>query len=177
MRKTLSIHDICYIGISTAIIVAGAQVRIPLPLMPMSLQTLTIQLAGIVLGAKHGAWAVLIYLLLGAAGIPVFAGPYAGVERLVGPSGGFLLTFPFMAFAAGLGAAKGGYTRLFLGLAIGAAVNFICGWLWFSFHTGNPLGAAFLVTVLPFLPLTALEFVFLMAIGYRIHRGITQSKI
>ena len=75
MQKTnFKTLDLCMIGVVTAVIVIMAQISIPMPLgVPMTMQTFAITLAGIILGSKKGAVASLIYVLLGAVGVPVFA--------------------------------------------------------------------------------------------------------
>ena len=105
MQKTnFKTLDLCMIGVVTAVIVIMAQISIPMPLgVPMTMQTFAITLAGIILGSKKGAVASLIYVLLGAVGVPVFANFSGGYQLLVGPTGGFIISFPIMAFIIGLG--------------------------------------------------------------------------
>ena len=81
MQKTnFKTLDLCMIGVVTAVIVIMAQISIPMPLgVPMTMQTFAITLAGIILGSKKGAVASLIYVLLGAVGVPVFAN-FSGVS-------------------------------------------------------------------------------------------------
>ena len=104
MQKTnFKTLDLCMIGVVTAVIVIMAQISIPMPLgVPMTMQTFAITLAGIILGSKKGAVASLIYVLLGAVGVPVFANFSGGYQLLVGPTGGFIISFPIMAFIIGL---------------------------------------------------------------------------
>lgn len=100
----IKIQDLCYIALFAAMIAVLAQISIPLPAgVPLTLQTLAVPLAGLVLGRKRGTLATLVYLLLGAAGVPVFAGMKGGIHILFGMTGGFLVSFPLMAYAAGLG--------------------------------------------------------------------------
>ena len=83
---------------------AAAQVGIPIPgtPVPVTLQPMIVVLAGLMLGPALGASSMALYLALGAAGLPVFAPVGApGVARLLGPTGGYLIAFPFAAFAAG----------------------------------------------------------------------------
>ena len=74
-NSKFSIQDICSIAIMTAITAVMAQISIPMPLgVPMTMQTFAITLAGIVLGSKKGGMSILVYVLLGAIGVQVFAG-------------------------------------------------------------------------------------------------------
>ena len=79
----------------------GSKFEIPTEPIPFTLQTLFVLLSGAFLGKKDGFIAQSIYLMLGAMGLPVFAGPIAGIAKLFGPTGGYLLSFPFAAFITG----------------------------------------------------------------------------
>lgn len=99
-----SVRDICYAGLFAAVIAVMAQISIPMPLgVPMTMQTFAITLAAVVLGSKLSAIATLVYLLLGAVGVPVLANFSGGIDKFVGPTGGFLISFPIMAYIIGLG--------------------------------------------------------------------------
>jgi len=90
-----------------AVLVAGAaQVSIPLPgtPVPMTLQPMAVLLVGGLLGARLGALSMILYLAMGAAGLPVFTPtvPLLGFARLIGPTGGYLLAYPVAAYAVGV---------------------------------------------------------------------------
>ncbi len=89
-----------------AVMAVAAQIAIPLPFspIPFTLQVLGVVLAGFLLGPRYGATAMVVYLLVGAVGVPVFANFRGGFDELVGPSGGYLLSYPFAALLAGLAA-------------------------------------------------------------------------
>src|SRR5919112_1931466 len=96
----------------TALTAAAAQVSIPLPFtpVPFTLQPMIVLLGGAALGSRLGMSAQVLYLLAGAAGLPVFAASPVlpqGVLRLLGPTGGFLLSYPFAAFVTGALAERG----------------------------------------------------------------------
>ena len=124
-RTSFSAKDLCQIGIFTALIVVCSQLSIPMPAgVPMTLQTLIIPIAGIVLGAKRGTIAACLYVLLGAVGLPVFAGFTGGLGILFGMTGGFILSFPLMALFAGLGSRRNKKMPTMAGLVTGAVVNY-----------------------------------------------------
>ena len=134
---------------------AGARVSVPLPftMVPGTLQTLAVLLAGGLLGARAGAASQAAYLLMGVAGLPVFALPGTGPAYFLGPTGGYLAGFVAAAYASGWLA-----TRL-RGLGVpGAAISFLagsavlhaCGFAWLSVVLGDP-AAAWRAGVLPFL--------------------------
>ena len=152
-KKILSTRNICFIGVFTAMIIVVSQLP-PIPLaggVPITLQTFIIPLSGAVLGAKLGALAALTYVLLGVVGLPVFAGFAGGLQIIAGPTGGFILSFPLMAFVAGLGAYNNRSVWMALALAAGSVINLSWGMLQFAFVTGSSLQTAFFVAVFPFI--------------------------
>ncbi|MDX6770086.1 MAG: biotin transporter BioY [Elusimicrobiota bacterium] len=102
-------RDLLAVGAASLFIAACARVAIPLPFTPVPLSggTLGVLYAGALLGARRGAAAVLLYLLEGAVGLPVFAGGAAGFVHFAGPTGGYLVGFPVGAFVTGLLAERG----------------------------------------------------------------------
>jgi biotin transport system substrate-specific component len=134
----------------------GAYVAIWIPNVtpvPITLQPLFVILAGAVLGPRAGAVAMVSYVLLGAAGAPVFAGGRAGYPWLFGPTGGYLLSYPAAAFVVGLlaGRAAGGL-RLLGALTVGMALIYLGGLSQLWLLTRQDLGTVFMQSVVPFLP-------------------------
>lgn len=170
-RQKLTTVDLCQVGVFTAAIAILSQLSIPMPYgVPMTLQTFVIPFAGVVLGARKGAITAAVYVLLGAVGLPVYAGFAGGFDKVIGPTGGFLLTFPLLAFSAGRGAERGGKPALALGLLIGIAINYGAGMLQFSLVTHSTLQAAFIACALPFLPLEAIKAVLVAVLGGKCRR-------
>ena len=178
-KMKLSVRDLCLISIFTAIIAVMSQLSIPMPYgVPMTMQTFAIPLAGIVLGAKKGTISTIVYILLGAIGAPVFSAFSGGIGIVFGLTGGFILSFPFMAFAAGIGCGKdNNIVWLSSGLVAGAAINFICGMFWFSIAAPSDLNTAFAACVLPFIPTTILKIATLVALGGQLKKALVKSKV
>ncbi|MGA2622801.1 MAG: biotin transporter BioY [Bacteroidota bacterium] len=88
-------------GTFAALTAIGAQIQIPHQPVPYTLQTFFVLLGGALLGKRNGAISQIVYLGLGAIGVPVFSGWGCGFLRLVGPTGGYLLAFPVAAYAVG----------------------------------------------------------------------------
>ncbi len=101
--------DALSVVVASLFVAVCAQVEIKLPFTPVPISggTLGVLYAGALLGSRRGAAAVLLYLLEGAAGLPVFSGGAAGVLQFLGPTGGYLIGFPVGAFAVGLLAERG----------------------------------------------------------------------
>lgn len=131
----------------------GAQVAVPLPgtPVPITLQTLFVVLSGVVLGPRLGALSAMTYLLVGAAGAPVFSNGGAGVPWLLGPTGGYLLAAPAAAAIAGwVAGAHGSALRTLAGLALGVVAMYAGGVSWLFALTGRPLGELLALGVVPF---------------------------
>ena len=146
---------------ATVLTIAAAQVSIPLPFtpVPFTLQPMVVLLAGAALGPRLGMTSQVLYLGLGLAGLPVFAASPVlpqGAARLLGPTGGYLMSYPFAAFAAGYLAERGfdrRYLTSVLAMAAGLSIVFACGVAWLAFgvpHVG--LFAAVRTGLVPFVP-------------------------
>src|SRR6266478_3192655 len=112
MEQTAIGYRLPAIGVRIGAVVLGAvlvalaaQVSIPLPgtPVPMTLQPMAVLLVGGLLGARFGALSMILYLAMGAAGLPVFTPtvPLFGIARLLGPTGGYLLAYPVAAWVTG----------------------------------------------------------------------------
>ena len=146
---------------ATVATIAAAQVSIPLPVtpVPFTLQPMVVLLAGAALGSRLGLASQVCYLALGVAGLPVFAASPVlpqGILRLLGPTGGYLMSYPLAAFVAGTLAERGfdrRYSTSVLAMAAGLAIVFVFGIGWLAFgtpHVGFP--AAVASGLVPFLP-------------------------
>lgn len=176
--KKLSTRELCYIGIFVAIIALCAQVTIPQPGgVPFSLQAWGVALAGLVLGSKNGAIAVAVYILLGAIGAPVFTGFGGGFGRILGATGGFILSFPLLAFFAGRGFSSNRMFRIKIWLAIGVTVNYVCGMLYFSLVTSLSLPVSFGYSVAPFILPGIVKILALPWIAKSIKTAMQKAKI
>ena len=145
----------------TLLTIVAAQVSIPLPFtpVPFTLQPMVVLLAGAALGPRLGMTSQIAYLALGIAGMPVFAASPVlpqGIARLLGPTGGYLMSYPLAAFVTGHLAERGldrRYLTSVLAMGAGLAIVFSCGVLWLAFgvpHAG--LSAAVASGLVPFLP-------------------------
>ena len=102
-KKINNVKGMVFAALFAALLAVVARIMIPLGFtpVPITLQTTIVLLAGVMLGANYGALSMLIYLIVGALGIPVFAGGSGGYQALIGPTGGYLLSYPVAAFVIG----------------------------------------------------------------------------
>jgi biotin transport system substrate-specific component len=145
----------CGVLLGALLVAAAAQVAIPLPgtPVPMTLQPMAVLLVGGLLGAPLGALSMILYLAMGAAGLPVFTPtvPLLGIARLFGPTGGYLLAYPVAAWAVGAVAADGrNVWRVACGVFAGLVLIHLGGLAQLAILTGNISAAARFGTV-PFL--------------------------
>ena len=141
------------IVLAAGVLALASQFALPLPgtPVPLTLQPLVVVLAGLLLGPLDAARAMVLYLLAGAVGLPVFA-PMGvpGIARLLGPTGGYLLAYPLAAAVSGwLGARKASFARRALAAEAGILVLYVGGLAQLSVISGS-LRTAALLGVLPF---------------------------
>jgi len=149
-----AIHRLVWISLIAALTAAGAMIAIPIGPVPISLQTFFVILAGLVLGPRAAAYAMLLYIGAGCLGLPVFAGGKAGLAVIFGPTGGYLLGFVPGAMISGLGTARTGKSFLWgvLCCAAGTAVFLLAGALHLALTLHISFAKAFSIGVLPFIP-------------------------
>ncbi len=141
------------ISVMAALLCIAAPWSIPVGPIPISLATLVVYFAGIVIGRVDGLIAVSVYLLLGAVGIPVFSGFEGGIQKLIGVTGGYLFGYLFCAYMTGLFADK--FRKAWLtiaGMVVGTVLLYAVGTGWFMIQTGRTLVEALALCVVPFLP-------------------------
>jgi biotin transport system substrate-specific component len=168
-------------GLSIALLAVLAQIAIPLPGgVPLTLTTLGVVLVGMVFGAKRGVFIAVMYLLIGAVGIPVFSSLQGGVGAFLSFTGGFLYSFPLLALLAGLGyewSERFGKTWiLWLGLLLGTAVNYLFGLSHFMLVTGMSIAEAVPLVVAPFILGDLAKLAVGVFLSRQIRRVVTTSS-
>jgi biotin transport system substrate-specific component len=154
-------------GLFAALTAVCAVIALPLPFtpVPVTLGPLAVFMAGGILGAKFGALSQVVYILLGAAGLPVFVGFRAGVGVLAGPTGGYIVGYIAAACIVGLlcGRLKGTGVRATIVLAAsmiaGLCACYALGTVWFVYLTNTPFWASLGLCVFPFIPGDALKII------------------
>lgn len=159
LSTPLKVAATLFVMVATA---AAAQISVPLPFtpVPFTFQPMVVLLGGAVLGPELGMLSQVCYLAAGVAGLPVFAASPElpqGLGRLLGPTGGYLMAYPFAAFAAGFLARRGfdrRYLTSVLAMAIGLTIVFAGGVTWLTLFApgadARSLQAALAVGFYPF---------------------------
>lgn len=158
----------------------SAYIIIPLPfsLSPIALQTLIVNLTGYVLNAKQAFMTMLVYLLVGLAGVPVFTGGSAGPGKLFGPTGGYIIGFLFTAvFLAYFRGEKYSFKRYaLLGCVIGIPLIYVFGVVQLKLITGMGWDKAIMTGALPFIPLDIVKCLAATVIAYPINRIFANNR-
>lgn len=142
-----------YASLLAAMTAVGAYIHVPIGPVPIVLQNLFVLLAGLLLGSRWAVISMGIYLLVGAVGIPVFAGGKGGIAHFVGPTGGYLFGFVLAAFVTGW-ISEHSRGRLFpevLAVVAGSLCIYLLGVPWLRAATGMPWMKTLLVGMFPFL--------------------------
>jgi biotin transport system substrate-specific component len=155
------------VGVLAAVLCILGPFAVPIGPVPISLATFGVILSAYVLGPKFGALSVGVYIILGALGLPVFAGASGGIGKIIGATGGYLVAYLALAFFTGL------FVKKFpdkiplhvVGALIGTMVLYALGTAWFIFLTKYTLGKALAVCVLPFLPGDAIKVAAAVSMG------------
>lgn len=152
----MNTHKLTLIGLFTALLCILGPIAIILPFspVPISLGTLGVLLACLLLGTKNGLLCTILYLILGFVGLPVFTGFTGGAAKLLGPTGGYLLGYLLLAFVGG---SVAGHLRKNLllqafGLFLGMCCCYLLGTLWLTLQSKMTISTALWTGVIPYIP-------------------------
>jgi biotin transport system substrate-specific component len=149
-----------FASLFAALTAAGAFIQVPVPFspVPVTLQVFFVLLAGSMLKSKWGGLSMIVYTLLGIAGLPVFAGGSSGMGVLLGPTGGYVFGFILAAYTIGKlsekveNADKSSFLINVLNMSAGVLVIYACGFIQLMFVAEVGPGTALALGVIPFLP-------------------------
>ena len=177
-KSKAALLDLVFVALFAAVMTVCAQIQIPFGEVPFTLQTLGVFIAASLLGWKRGTLSVLVYVLLGLAGVPVFAGFSGGIGVLFGPTGGYIIGFIFTALIVGITADKTNKLwALVVSMIIGILVCYAFGTAWFAIvytNKGTPMGVGTILgmCVVPFLIPDAVKIVIAAVLTNRLKRFI-----
>lgn len=172
----LKTKELIFCSIFAALTSILAQVSIPLPIttVPLTLQIFAVSITGLILGSKCGFISILIYLLIGSIGIPVFANFSGGVAVLFGPTGGYLLGLPIMAFIIGYIREKSSSPFIvIIGMLLGLILDYTTGTLIFATITGNTIYQSIIYCVVPFIVLDLMKIVLAYIVGSTVSKRVS----
>ncbi len=174
MNKKLTIKELILIALFVALTAIFSQIMIPINQIPINLATLSIFIVSGLFGAKVGGLSQFIYVLLGAIGVPVFAGFTGGYAIILGPTGGYIIGYIVGAIVIGL--LKELLHRTVLGYAISMLLGllscYILGTVWFIFITKTNLISAIILCVLPYIPGDLMKIVLAIFLIKRLERVV-----
>ena len=153
-------RTVILVALGTALLALSAKINLPLPYVPMTLQTLVVLMIGAAYGWRLGTATVMTYLAEGAIGLPVFAGPVSGLAPLLGPTAGYLAGFVAAAFITGWLSERGwdrSVPRLFVAMGLGHIVILAAGFAWLAFGMKLGVEKAWLVGIAPFVAASVIK--------------------
>ena len=158
-KQNKKLVNMIYISLFAALIAISAQIAVPIGQIPFTLQTLAVCVTSALLGLKRGTASILIYILLGVVGLPVFAGFAGGIGVLSGPTGGYIIGFVFVGLLVGFLTDKFGRKIFVLILSMIASVLlcYLFGTLWFMVFSSTDFLSSLMLCVVPYLPADALK--------------------
>lgn len=177
-KQKIRTKQMVLIALMTAVTCVLGPLSIPLPFspVPISLTNFAIFLAIFVLGMKSGTISFIIYLLLGAVGVPVFSSFRGGFQVLAGPTGGYLIGFIFLALIMGF--ALDHFDRklvpTIIGMIIGMAVCYAFGTVWLAKLLSLSFKEGLMMGVIPYLPGDAAKIIIAAIVGPKLY-GATQK--
>ena len=151
----------------------------PIGAVPISLANFGICLTAWLLGPKFGTLSVAVYLCIGLIGVPVFSGYGAGLAKLAGPTGGYLVGYLLLALIGGLFIEKSNGNPVVsgIGLVLGDAACYVLGTAWFVFQMQCELGYALSVCVYPFIALDLAKIVVSCVVGALLRKRLVQAGV
>ena len=176
----LDTKTITLIGAMTAVICIMGPLSFVLPVspVPISLGTLAIYFIPYVLGMKRGTISCLVYLLLGLVGLPVFTGFSSGPAKLLGPTGGSLIGYIFMALIGGFVIERTNKIPMcFLGMILETAVLYLFGTVWLAYQADMTFQEALMAGVIPFIPGDIAKIVIALIAGLQIRKRLKRAGL
>lgn len=176
MDRQKRIKSLTLCALFAALTAVCSQIQIPLPMIPINLALFSVHLAGALLGPIYGAVSMLVYMLLGAVGVPVFAGFMGGVATLMGKTGGYVLGYVLCAFVVGFLSRRFGFSfiKLCLYMVAGLAACYLFGTIWFMVVTSLGLWTSLTYCVFPFLIGDAVKIALAALLAMRLEKPLAR---
>jgi len=177
----ISVKQLALVGLMAAVICVLGPWALNIPISPVaiSLGTLAIYFVISVLGMKLGTISVIIYILLGLAGVPVFTNFTGGPAKLFGPTGGYIIGYIFLALIAGFFVDRFGKNLpvYIAGMILGTVVLYIFGTLWLGYQMDFTFTQALMAGVVPYIPGDLIKLAIAMAVGIQIRKRLIKAGL
>jgi biotin transport system substrate-specific component len=178
-NQRLKLRMMIVTALFAAIIGVLAQLTIPLPLVPITGQTLAIGLAATILGSRYGTLSVILYIMIGAAGVPVFAEFSGGIAKLIGPTGGYLIGFIPSAFITGWFMEKTSFNlkNAMIANSIGMLLTLALGTTWLKIAADLTWTAALAGGFTPFIIVGLIKAALASWIGVLVRKRLISANL
>jgi len=179
MERKSFVYKMTMTGLMAAVICILGPLSIPVGLIPVSFTNLAIFLTIYILGTKNAVMSLLIYILIGLTGAPVFSGFSGGLSKLLGPTGGYIIGFIFMAIISGIFIDNfiNKWILCVLGMVLGTFACYTSGTLWLAYQADMTIPAALGVGVLPFITGDIVKILFVAIMGPRIRQRLIRYNL
>jgi len=176
----LNLKEINLIAVFTAVTAILAQISIPIPIspVPVTLSIFGVLLSSLILGRKCGTISQIVYILLGAAGVPVFAGLRGGLSVLLGPTGGYIVSYPIIALVIGSflnQRTSPSFFRMAGASLTGLIICYAFGTTWLAIVANLGPAEAIASGVLPFIPLDIVKVIISAALGRQVKNALSKA--
>lgn len=177
--KRFAVRDMTATALMAAVLCVVAPFSLPVGVIPLSLASLVVLLSPALLGTKRGVTAILLYILIGAIGLPVFSGFRGGIGVLAGPTGGFIVGYLFCGLIVGLCCDRwrGKWLAYPLAMIAGTAALYVFGTAWLVVSSGTSLSAAVALCVTPFLLGDAVKITAATLIAYPLRKILIKQGL
>ena len=177
VHRRISTSTMVVVALMAAVLCVLAPFSIPIGPIPVSLATLGLYLAVIILGRKKATAVCLMYLLIGFVGLPVFSGFTGGPAKLLGPTGGYLLGYLLLTMIAGWFVDKFSEKNglCVLGIWIGTMACYVVGTVWLAVQMEMSFQTALVIGVVPFLIGDVVKIIIAVWFGSAIRRQIHRA--
>lgn len=175
--KKITTYEMAMCGIMAALMCIAGPLSVPIGPIPVTLTNLVIYFALAVIGTRLTLVSYVIYLLLGAAGLPVFSGFAGGLAKLSGPTGGYLVGFILMILIGGVIYERSARKPVIggAGMFLGLAAAYVFGTAWFVYQMEVGVGYALTVCVWPFVPFDLVKIVLGILVGSTVRKAVLRS--
>ncbi len=170
----MSVNKLTIIGVMAAVMCVLAPWSLQVGPVPITFATLAIYFIGAIIGEKYGTISVVIYILLGTVGLPVFSGFAGGLSRIAGVTGGYIIGYIPCVYICGI-IIKRARKRFFVypaAMLLGTVALYLIGTAWYAYQTGNSFWSGMLVCVLPFLPGDVIKIIMASVFSHEFNKRV-----